>query len=43
MSKVLLFATNNKNKVKELKAAFRKAGLDCLLYTSDAADEQRSV
>ncbi|MUP60068.1 non-canonical purine NTP pyrophosphatase, partial [Veillonellaceae bacterium M2-4] len=34
MSKVLLFATNNKNKVKELKAAFRKAGLDIEVKTN---------
>lgn len=34
MSKVLLFATNNKNKVKELKAVFRKAGLDIEVKTN---------
>ncbi|MDK7348498.1 XTP/dITP diphosphatase [Lactobacillus mulieris] len=34
MNKVLLFATNNQNKVKELKAAFQKAGLDIEIKTN---------
>ena len=28
MTQVLLFATDNQNKVKELQEAFKKAGLD---------------
>ncbi|KRL63049.1 XTP/dITP diphosphatase [Lactobacillus psittaci] len=39
MEKVILFATNNQNKVKELKAAFEKAGLDYEIKTdADFAD-----
>lgn len=34
MNKVLLFATNNQNKVKELKAAFQRAGLDIEIKTN---------
>ena len=34
MTQVLLFATNNQNKVKELQSAFDKAGLDIELKSN---------
>lgn len=43
MTKILLFATNNKNKVRELKNAFKSAGIDIEIKTNADLDNAPEV
>lgn len=43
MTKKILFATNNQGKVRELKKAFDKAGLDVEILTNQDLDNPPHV